>query len=146
MGQFNYVNWGELSPRLICVLTGVDASTARRYKRQRRAPEPVLRLLLLHLNGHILPPSWHRLARFQGDHLILENVDSYSLGDFREQFWIAQSLRAQLTSTTRRLERLTALEPQPAPAQAKPLQAVAPKPAPVVEVKRNELFMRRFVR
>ncbi len=104
------MNWKSLTTSQITQVTGVDDSTARRYKRQRRAPEPVIRLLSLYLEGRILPGGWAG-ARFQGERLLVDEAEAYTLGEFRALFWNRQRDSLELMELRRRLN-LT-LRPRP---------------------------------
>lgn len=131
--------WRLVKASDIARITGVNISTARRYKREKDAPRPVRVLLNLWLDGRILPKSWKN-SRFDlhSDRLVVDEVQAYSLGEFRAQFWLnqalqleCQNLRARVNRTQRPRRLSTLAEPaKDLTDSARPRLRAAPAPTP----------------
>lgn len=127
--------WQLVQATDIARVTGVNIATARRYKREKDAPRTVRILLTLWLNGRILPATWTG-ARFDlhTEKLVVDEVEAYSLGEFRAQFWRTQALQLELQTLRARINRTSRVQPvAPASDQAdsvRPRLRAAPAPAP----------------
>ncbi|MBM7424980.1 hypothetical protein [Spongiibacter marinus] len=112
-------------------IAGVDATTARRYRRQNDAPEPVWRLLALVACGYVVPDKLADCMRFDlaGERLELDSGESFDLGELLAWHFNKQAMASELFSLRARVDRLQRLEVIRGAAQRGGLRLLE-KPAP----------------
>lgn len=123
-------------------IAGVDATTARRYRRQNNAPEAVWRLLALCACGYVVPDSLADCLRFDmtGKRLELDSGESFDLGELLAWHYNKQAMASELASLQQRVERLQRLEV--IRGEAGPLKLVDKRPA-ATPVSESARFWRR---
>lgn len=139
--------WRIAQATEIAAVTGVALATARRYKRERDAPTPIRRLLALWLNGRILPDSWEN-CRFDltNDRLVVDEIEGYTLGEFRAQFWRNQALELELQQLRARVNRTArplAVRPTDPAADSPPALRAAPPATPRADTQNAPLSGQR---
>lgn len=105
-----YFEMRDFTAKEIQDITGVDITTARRYRRERKAPEPVWRLLAFTAAGFLMPDGFAHVMHFHGEHLHLDNGEVYSLGELMAWHWNKQAMTDQIKSLENRIARLQAKE------------------------------------
>lgn len=132
-----------LTSEQIQSITGVDDATMRRWRRSDGGgmSRSHRALLALYDAGYVLPSTWRKLARFEGEYLAIEQAEWWTLGEFRERFWLNQMLADQVGTLRRRVEHLS--QPVAADPPGAPLVAVEPvRRAPDAP----DMYARRFRR
>lgn len=112
-------------------ISGVDATTARRYRRENRAPEAVWRLLALVACGYVIPDKYADCLRFDlaNERLELDDGESFDLGELLAWHFNKQAMAMELYSLRARVDRLQRLEVIRGAAQRGGLRLLE-KPAP----------------
>lgn len=111
--QLGRVDIWALQPKEIASISGVDESTARRYRRNRRAPEPVCRLLEFFLAGLVLPPDWADHYHFEGNQLVSSyGGERFTPGELLGWHFNKQALVNELWQL-RRVTEKRAVDPVP---------------------------------
>ena len=102
-----YFDIRDFSASEIQEITGVDATTARRYRRTGKAPEPVWRLLAYTAAGFLIPDGFAHVMHFHGEHLQLDTGETFSV-ELLAWHWNRQALQDELRNLQNRIRRLQA--------------------------------------
>lgn len=88
----------SLSTLEISKLAGVGIRSARRYKNEMKAPQPVVKLQNLYVRGRVLSDNWHHcFVNARG------NIEFYGVGEINENdainfAWYEDLLRQQISA------------------------------------------------
>ena len=100
----------DFSASEISSFSGVSMRTARRYRRENRAPEPVMAILHYAAAGWLLPQRLKQFVRWSGANLLLDGTGELDIDELRAWWIDSQVLYSELYSLRGRVDRLQRLE------------------------------------